>query len=136
MHTCQRANLSLLVQFGCFSLDLLLVIPIQTLDIVYCGLEILHCNAAFYLQAELPSDYLERAPSQQPYTAIDVQAEAKEGCSCCPVELQRRHLQTILLRGYCEHFSRESLLLSNYKLSCFDLKPKLALVHLAITCIS
>ena len=46
---CQRADLCFLVQLVCFSLHLLLVIAIQALDVIYCGLEVLHGYAAFYL---------------------------------------------------------------------------------------
>ena len=46
---CQRANLGFLVQLRSLSLDLLLVIPIQALDVVYGGLQILHRDAALHL---------------------------------------------------------------------------------------
>lgn len=39
---CKRADLSLLVQLRSLPLDLLLVIAIQALDVVDCGLQVLH----------------------------------------------------------------------------------------------
>lgn len=48
---CKRANLSLLIQLRGFSLDLLLVVAIQALDVVNCGLQVLHGYAALNLSS-------------------------------------------------------------------------------------
>ncbi len=46
---CQGADLGFLVQLRSLSLDLLLVITIQALDVVYGGLQILHRNPTLHL---------------------------------------------------------------------------------------
>lgn len=54
-HTCQGADLRFLVQLRSLSLNLLLVITVQTLDIVYGGFQVLHwrspqCRSLLELQ--------------------------------------------------------------------------------------